>query len=538
VPTVTKIPATAHRSAANGHKPKKKRNAAGYGRVSTERSEQKTSYEAQVDYYTKLIRANPDWNFVGVYADMETGTSIRHRDGFNEMVQDALDGKIDLIITKSVSRFARNTVDSLQTIRKLKEVGCEVWFEEQNIYTLDSKGELLLTIMSSLAQEEARNISENVTWGHRKRMADGKVSMAYKRFLGYERGEDGTPQVVESEAVVVREIYALFLEGKTIRQIAKTLTDKGISTPGGKAIWSVSTVRSILQNEKFTGNSVLQKRFTTDFLTKKTKINEGEVPQYYVENSHPGIISTEVFELAQAEMARRSKMGKHLTGGDSPFTCRIICGECSGFYGPKVWHSKDTYRRDVWQCNRKYGEGLHCATPHVTDEEVRQAFVAAFNQLLGDKERYIQDFERLCAELTDTSAIDGEVSALRQECDITAQLIENIIAENAQNALDQEDYSRRYNGLVSRFEAAKGRLEGLEREKRERSAKRMQIRRFIAELRGREGLLVEFDEQLWATLAESVAVRAGKKMTVRFRDGTEVQAYVRLFDGAVPGWVA
>jgi hypothetical protein len=413
-------------------------------------------------------------------------------------------------------------VDSLTAVRKLKEKGVEIYFEEQNIYTLDSKGELLITIMSSLAQEEARNISENVTWGQRKRMADGKVSLPYKRFLGYEKGEDGLPQIVEAEATVVREIYALFLEGKTIRQIAKTLTDKRIPTPGGHETWSVSTTRSILQNEKYTGNAVLQKKFTVDFLTKKTKINEGEVPQWYVENSHPAIILPEVFELAQAEFERRSKLGKRLTSSDSPFSCKIICGACSGFYGSKVWHASDQYRKNVWQCNRKYGDSLHCATPHVTDREIQQAFVAAFNQLMGDKERYIQAFERLCVELTDTAALDSEVASLKQECEIAAKLVEGIIAENAHNALDQAEYAKRYEELVSRFEAAKGHLEGLERKKRERLAKREQIRRFITELHKREGLLDSFDEQLWLALAESVTVMPGVRMVVRFRDGTEI----------------
>lgn len=187
---------------------------AAYARVSTNSDEQKTSYEAQVSYYTDYISAKPDWDFVQVYADKGiTGTSTKHREHFNEMIADALAGKIDLIITKSVSRFARNTVDSLTTIRLLKEHGVEVYFEEQNIHTLDSKGELLLTIMSSLAQEESRSISENVTWGQRKRFADGKVSMPYKHFLGYRKGENGEPEVVPEEAEIVRRIYGLFLKG-------------------------------------------------------------------------------------------------------------------------------------------------------------------------------------------------------------------------------------------------------------------------------------------------------------------------------------
>ncbi|MDD4135420.1 MAG: recombinase family protein, partial [Eubacteriales bacterium] len=249
-----------------------KRKVAAYARVSTGTEEQLTSYEAQVDYYTAYIQGTPDWLFAGVYTDEGiSALSTRNRDGFNRMVSDALAGKIDLIVTKSVSRFARNTVDSLTTVRKLKQHKVEVFFEKENIYTFDGKGELLLTILSSLAQEESRSISDNVKWGQRKRFADGKVSLPYKKFLGYEKGEDGRPAIVESEAVIVRMIYRLFMEGMTPSAIAKRLKEAGILTPGGKTVWQASTVRSILTNEKYRGDAILQKSFTVDFLTKKKK---------------------------------------------------------------------------------------------------------------------------------------------------------------------------------------------------------------------------------------------------------------------------
>ena len=212
------------------------------------------------------------------------------------MISDALAGKIDLIVTKSVSRFARNTVDSLSTIRRLKENHIEVYFEKENIWTFDSKGELLLTIMSSLAQEESRSISENVTWGQRKRFADGKVSLPYKQFLGYEKGPDDIPVIVEEEAIIVRRIYSLFMAGKTPYLIAKALTADGIPTPAGKSKWGTTTVASILTNEKYKGAALLQKKFTIDFLDKKMKVNEGEVPQYYIEQSHQPIIDPEEFD--------------------------------------------------------------------------------------------------------------------------------------------------------------------------------------------------------------------------------------------------
>lgn len=305
---VRAIPATISRYTAVPIDSQKKRKVAGYARVSTDHDDQVTSYEAQVDYYTNYIKGRDDWEFVGIYTDEGiSATNTRHREGFKRMVQDAMDGKIDLIVTKSVSRFARNTVDSLTTVRKLKDKGIEIYFEKENIWTLDAKGELLITIMSSLAQEESRSISENVTWGHRKRFADGKVSLAYSRFLGYEKGPNGGLVIVPEEAKTVRLIYKLFLEGLGKTTIAKELTKRGLKTPAGKYKWSVATVSSILQNEKYKGDALLQKSYTVDFLTKKTKINKGEVPQYYVEHDHEAIIEPQLFDLVQEELKRRSK---------------------------------------------------------------------------------------------------------------------------------------------------------------------------------------------------------------------------------------
>ena len=277
---VTIIPAKLNRATFTPLDQPKKRKVAGYARVSTDSEEQQTSYEAQVSYYTEYIQKRDDWEFAGVYTDQGiSATNTKHRDGFNRMIADALDGKIDLIVTKSVSRFARNTVDSLTTVRKLKEKSVEVYFEKENIYTLDSKGELFITIMSSLAQEESRSISENVTWGQRKRMADGKVTMPYGRFLGYRKGEDGFPEIVPEEAEVVKLIYKSFMEGLSYYKIAQLLMSRNIPAPAGGEKWYTRTVESILTNEKYKGSALLQKKFTVDFLTKKQKVNEGEVPQ-------------------------------------------------------------------------------------------------------------------------------------------------------------------------------------------------------------------------------------------------------------------
>ena len=277
---VTTIPATISRFTAAPINEKKKRRTAAYARVSTDSEEQLTSYTAQVDYYTNYIRGQDDWEFVGVYTDEGiTGTNTKHREGFKRMVADALVGKIDLIVTK---------------------------------WTLDSKGELLITIMSSLAQEESRSISDNCTWGQRKRFADGKVTVPFNRFLGYDRGPDGNLVVNPEEAVTIRRIYSMFLQGMSPYGIATKLTADGIKSPGGKEKWNAGAVHSILTNEKYKGDALLQKSYTVDFLTKKKKINEGEIPQYYVEGNHEAIISPEVFEQVQRELERRkSSNGRH-----------------------------------------------------------------------------------------------------------------------------------------------------------------------------------------------------------------------------------
>lgn len=282
---------------------------AAYARVSTNRECQQTSYEAQIQYYTRYIEKKPDWIFAGIYADEGvTGTSTQKRVAFLQMIQDAMDGKIDLIVTKSVSRFARNTVDSLSVIRKLKEHGVEIYFEKENIWTFDAKGELLITIMSSLAQEESRSISENTRWGMRKAFQDGKVFVPYRHFLGYDRGENGELKVNPEQAKTVCMIYKMFLDGNSFYRIAAELTQRRIPTPYGKEIWRDRTVKNILQNEKYRGDALLQKKYSRNFLDRKMRKNEGEVPQYYVVGNHEAIIEPETFDKVQRELQRRAEM--------------------------------------------------------------------------------------------------------------------------------------------------------------------------------------------------------------------------------------
>lgn len=519
--SVTVIPPTINPLTHLSKVTMQKRRVAGYARVSTDSDEQFTSYEAQVDYYTQYIKRNPEWEFVKVYTDEGiSGTNTKHRVGFNEMIADAMSGKIDLIVTKSVSRFARNTVDSLVTIRKLKEKGVEVFFEKENIYTFDGKGELLLTIMSSLAQEESRSISENVTWGQRKRFADGKVSLPYKQFLGYRKGADGFPEVVPEEAVIVRRIYTRFMEGLTPVAIAKELTADGIPTPAGKQRWQTSTVESILKNEKYKGAALLQKCFTVDFLTKKKKVNEGEVPQYYVEHSHEPIITPEEFDKVQTEFERRKRISCQYSG-KSIFSSRIICGDCGAFFGSKVWNSTNKYRRVIWQCNNKFKGEHKCETPHLDEETIKTRFVDAFNAILADKDSALEDCRLMQSTLTDCSGIDAEIESLLEEIDVVTELTKRCIAENSQTAQNQEEYAARYNGFVERYEKAKSRVEELRGTKAAREAQADAIGAFMFEVQELD-TLSEFDEKLWLTVIDTVTVHADGRMTFKFQGGTEI----------------
>lgn len=417
-----------------------KRRTCGYARVSTDKDEQFTSYEAQVDYYTKFIKANAEWEFIKVYTDEGiTGTNTKKRDGFKQMIEDALNGKIDLIVTKSVSRFARNTVDSLVTIRELKAKGVEVYFEKENIWTLDSKGELLLTIMSSLAQEESRSISENVTWGKRKSAADGKVSLGYKNFLGYDKGENGGLAVNSEQAVLVKRIYREFMHGKTSCMIAQELSSENIPTPSGKSThWRVSVINSILTNEKYKGAALLQKSFTVDYLTKRMKTNEGEVPQYYVEN-------------------------------------------------------------------------------------IKDAFVKAFNILFDCKPEIVANCRTVAEHLTDCNLIDEKIMNLKQEQEVVAELIRKCISENASLPQDQKKYLKKYNDYAERFESISVKLADLNNEKILKKSRRDAFNKFLKTLSEIDRCIKVFDDELWLATVDKVIIKSDGEFKFIFRNKMEIE---------------
>lgn len=376
---------------------------AAYCRVSTDQEDQLHSFEAQVDYYTKYIREREEYEMAGIYADEGiSGTSTRKREDFRRMISDCEKGKIDMVITKSISRFARNTQDCLYYSRKLKNLGIGILFEKENINTLDSSGELLFTILSSLAQDESRNISENCKWGIRTKFRKGEMHLNTYKFIGYDK-VDGKLVINEKEAEIVRRIYREFLWGSNPRQIARGLEEDGVEGCLGSKKWYPSTVENILKNEKHKGDALLQKSYTADFLTKKQVKNQGEVAQVYVKDSHEGIIDKETWEAVQLEFERRERFkaehGLKTYGygnGCNPFSGRIFCGNCGSPYTKHSWKSRGV---EQWQCRNHITNGkVTCINGFVKNEDLESGFVKAYNMLMADRERNFPEWERMQAE--------------------------------------------------------------------------------------------------------------------------------------------
>lgn len=517
MPKVTTIPATISTFAFTPQNKTQRRKVAGYARVSTAMEEQTNSYQAQVDYYTNYIKSKTEWEFVNVYTDEGiTGTSTANREGFKTMIDDAIKGNIDLIITKSVSRFARNTVDSLVTIRKLKEHKVEVYFEKENIWTFDGKGELLLTIMSSLAQEESRSISENVTWGKRKGFQDGKVEMPYSRFLGFKKGEDGKPEVIEEEANVVRLIYNRFISGYGSGAIAKELMKLNIKSPSGKEKWYANTIESILKNEKYAGDALLQKTYSTSFLTKKRVKNNGEIPQYYVEDSHPSIISKELFTLVQDEMKRRKE--EAITMGSELFAGKIFCGNCGSVFGSKVWHSTDKYRCIIWQCNAKYSTTKKCTTKHVKEQQLEQAFIQAVCKLLKNKTEIIAELNLIIEKCLDTKILEDELLSTNNEIEVVRNLVKKLYENCAYTPIEE----KKVNELEIKYKALENKILELNLKIEDKKERGQKIKVFIKSLAKTANEITEFDKGLFEALAEKMIVQNNNTITVVFKDGTEI----------------
>ena len=367
---VTVIPAIKQVGNNKNSESKPKIRVAAYCRVSTDSEEQASSYEIQIEHYTKYIKKNKEWELAGIFADDGiTGTNTKKREEFNRMIEECMAGKIDMIITKSISRFARNTLDCLKYIRQLKDKNIAVFFEKENINTMDSKGEVLLTIMASLAQQESQSLSQNVKLGIQYRYQQGEVQVNHKRFLGYTKDENKQLVIDPEGAEVVKRIYREYLEGASLLQIARGLEADGILTAAGKAKWRPETLKKILQNEKYIGDALLQKTYTVDFLSKKRVKNNGIVPQYYVENSHEPIIPRELFMQVQEEMVRRANLRGGKGGKKRVYSSKyalssiVYCGNCGDIYRRVHWNNRG-YKSIVWRCvSRLEEKGSECTAP-------------------------------------------------------------------------------------------------------------------------------------------------------------------------------
>lgn len=490
---------------------------AAYARVSTDTEEQLNSYTAQCNYYRDLIANNPDYEFVGLYTDEGiTGTCMKKRDGFNRMIEDALNGKIEKILIKSISRLGRNTVDNLTAIRSLRAKGVDIYFENQNISTMNMSSELIVTIFSSLAQEESRSISDNVSWGKQRQFERGEFSLPYSQFLGYKKGANGKPEIVEKEAEIVRRIYRLFLNGYTPSNIATLLTSEKIPTPGGKEKWSTSTITSILQNEKYCGCALLQKCYVPDFLTHKSVPNDGQLKQYFIEDSHPAIIRKEVFELVQGEFEKRRNQQRMVR--NNVFSGKIYCADCGGLYGAKVWHSTDKYRKVIFQCNRKFKNKTKCTSGNLSEESIKIIFLKAVTNILANDD-YIEVKELILEQFAEDPILEDRLLTLQAQAANLSQQVEMLINNSAKTG-NVQVFQKQYELLKSDHDSVVAKIETTENTISEKRRKYVTISEFFNTLEGLNQTTLSFSEELWVSLVEKAMV--GKDtITFIFKDGSE-----------------
>lgn len=385
-----------------------------YCRVSTESAEQRSSYYLQVSHYQELIKSHADWAFAGIYADEGiSGTSTKNRKQFKQMIQDCLDGKIDRIITKSISRFARNTLDCLEYVRKLKNLPnpVSIYFEKENIDTLDVKSELLLTILSSLAQDESRSISENVKWANQSRYQQGYVHCPTANFLGYDKDPQGIWIINEAQAQTVRRIYRECMEGYGTFSIAKHLTQDNVQTGSGRTKWSANSVHRILRNEKYCGDALMQKRITIDFLTHRRIANNGFQPQYYIENHHPAIIGREEWDAVQVELSRRylmnhplqqkqkAELAKVRYSNRSVFSSKLYCVHCGDPFQRRSLRTTcrgQSVRYPIWKCRNaetKQPQCLPCRNFACKEEILKESFMNLLIRMKREKAQLLMELE-------------------------------------------------------------------------------------------------------------------------------------------------
>lgn len=508
---------------------------AAYCRVSTEEEEQQSSYEAQCTYYTDKIMTNPEWTMAGIFADEGiSGTSTKNRDDFNRMIRRCRQKKIDLILTKSISRFARNTLDSLKYIRALKGMGIGIIFEKENINTLETDTELIITFMSAFAQSESESISANVRWGKRQAMKEGKASVNFKKLYGYYLDDEGNPQVNSDQAEAIRSIYDQYLQGASLRMIKLSLEGKAVPNPAGGAKWDISQIRSILGNEKYCGDVLMQKTFTQDCINKKVIKNTGQLPMYLIQNNHPAIVSREIYQAVQAEKTRRSasaspskKMsstGRSCYASKFALSERLVCGECGTLYRRCTW-KRNGKTRIVWRCVSRldYGAKYCHQSPTMDEEPLQWAIMTAINSVMDSKETICRQITEAAVEetgiLPDSTMTLGEINRRLEE--LEAEF--NILLQQPDSAVKN---AARFGSIANEMASLKEQREKISARLRKDQAVQSHVHTMEAALDGMSHHMQQWDEEMIRQLVHTVKVTSADHIKVFLYDGTEIDQTV------------
>ena len=508
---------------------------AAYCRVSTDSEEQLTSYQNQMRVYTEMIAANKEWEFAGLYADEGiSGTRADKRPEFQRMIRDCQNGKIDYIITKSVSRFARNTVECLEYVRSLKAQGIGIFFEEQNIDTLKNESELYLVIYAGFAQSESESISKHITWTYRKKFEEGKVSFQYKNFLGYRKGADSQPEIVPEEAAIVERIYEMFLAGQPVKVIAQTLQAEKIEIPGKNLSFSKNMIMNILRNEKYCGDCILQKTVTVDCISKTPKANQGEAPMYIVENNHPAIISREVFNRAQEELIRRQalraksdKTSITATGKYSKYALTEVlqCAECGSRYRRVTWTAHGR-KKIVWRCISRLDYGTkHCKDSITVEEEaLHGAVVRALNRFhTEDESTYLTLMKATIGEAIGINGGSEEIDLLTRRIDTLNKRMLDLVNETVAAGKDVESSEDEFKGISDQIEQLNRRIAAIQENVHKdgsRQARLEEIQNIIAERNANE---TQYDDSIVRQMIECIKVHNDGKLTIIFGGGYEIE---------------
>ncbi len=511
---------------------------AAYCRVSTDDEEQLTSYEAQQNYYTDKIMTNPQWTMAGVFADEGiSGTSASKRPAFLRMIRQCRQGKIDLVLVKSISRFARNTVDCLNYIRALRTMGIAVIFEKENINTLESDSEILITMMGAFAQAESESMSGNIIWGKRQAMREGKVVMQYKHLYAYERGEDGNPKIIPEQAEVVRQIYKSFLAGRSVRMIKAELEAQGVpATQGGKS-WSESVIRSILKNEKYCGDVLMQKTFSQDVISKKQIRNVGQLPMYLKRNNHEGIVSRDTYNAVRAEFARRNAgrapsrklapTGRSCYSAKYALTERLVCGECGTLYRRCVW-TKQGEKFAVWRCASRvdYGTKYCHDSPTLREDALQAAILAALNDAMSQREVLVGRIESamraelvsLPGEYLSAADIDRQLDGLNQE-------FQALFRQTS--GADYLSHAEEFKRISDEMSALKEKRALLLEQQNSDSAVNRRIRDAVDILNNGSPEITEWNESVVRQLVDTVKVLSANRIRVYLRGGMESEQILK-----------